>query len=453
MDAEINIPATATAAAKQTISLKRGIGKWSLVLLVINSVIGAGIFGLPSKIFGLSGMYSLLAFAACAVVIMVFVFCFAEVASQFDKTGGPYVYVLAAFGRFPAFIMGWLLLLSRIFNYATLINLLVIYLSYFSATFSQPAIRACCIISITVFFGYINYIGVKNTVRVNNILTIAKLLPLTAFIVTGLYNINPQLLSHSRAFQMPSFTHSVLLLVFAFGGFEGMLVNSAEIEKPQKNIPFALVTAAIVVAVYYCLIQLVSIGTLPALAASEKPLADAADNFMGPAGGSIMAIGALVSVTSTLNGLVLSGSRLPYALSLEKQLPPFLSYVHPKYRTPAWSLLALLLIIAVVSLAWSFFAALATASIVRVLVYFMVCASLIKLRRQKKAAASFYKLRYGILLAIAGMLIAAWLLTASKQSEAIAVSACIIIGLVLYISFNRRRKKTFPGQQINKVYE
>lgn len=449
MSEEKNIAGTHMTADNQSFSLKRGIRKWDLVLLVINSIIGAGIFGLPSKIFGLSGIYSLLAFVVCAAVIMVFILCFAEVASQFDKTGGPYIYILTAFGRFPAFIMGWLLILSRIFNYATLINLLVIYLSYFSETFNQPVARACCIVVISAVLGYINHIGVKNSTRVSTIITVAKLLPLTAFIIIGLFSIDRGLLSHSKAFELSSFTTSILLLVFAFGGFESILVNSGEIEKPNKNIPFALITAAIFVAIYYCLIQLVSIGTLPGLAVSEKPLAEAADNFIGH-GGSIMAIGALVSITGTLNVLMLSGSRLPFALSIEKQLPPFLSYVHPKYRTPTRSLLVMFFIVAVVSVAWSFFAALAIASIVRILVYLMVCAALIKLRRKNKTPGTYFKIRYGYFFAIAGIILSIWLLTASKRNEIIAVLVCIIIGIILYMSVNRWKKKLFTGQQMEK---
>lgn len=117
-------------------TLKRSIGKWSLVLLIVNSIIGAGIFGLPSKVFALSGTYSLLAFGICAIVVMVFILCFAEISSRFDKTGGPYTYAYNALGKFPGFLTGWLLFLSRVFNYATLINLLVIYLSFSPVSFN-----------------------------------------------------------------------------------------------------------------------------------------------------------------------------------------------------------------------------------------------------------------------------------------------------------------------------
>src|SRR5687768_9223832 len=314
--------------------LKRSIGKWSLVLLIINSIIGAGIFGLPSKVFGLSGVYSLLAFGACAVVVMVFILCFAEVSSRFDKTGGPYTYAYTALGKFPGFMTGWLLLLSRIFNYATLINLLVIYLSFFSTAFNQPGLRIVCIIGLTSFFTFINHIGVKDSTRVNNILTIAKLLPLTLFIIIGLFNIRPGSLSPEQSFEFSSFSTSVLLLVFAFGGFESVLINTGEITNPRKNLPFALITGFIFITVFYCLIQLVSIGTLPGLASSEKPLADAANLFMGKWGGILIASGAVISITGTLNAIVLGGSRLPYAFSSEGQFPSIFSFIHPKRRTP-----------------------------------------------------------------------------------------------------------------------
>jgi len=111
--------------------LKREIRRWDLVLLLVNNTIGAGIFGLPSKIFNLSGFYSLAALLVCAIVIFVLIFIFAEVASRFDKTGGPYLYILTTFGKIPAFIIGWLILITRIAAFAALINLLVTYLSYF----------------------------------------------------------------------------------------------------------------------------------------------------------------------------------------------------------------------------------------------------------------------------------------------------------------------------------
>lgn len=413
--------------------LNRSIGRWDLVLLVINSIIGAGIFGLPSKIFGLSGVYSLLAFAVCAVVVLVFILCFAEVSSRFDKTGGPYLYALNGLGKFPAFITGWLLLLSRIFNYATLINLLVIYLSFFTPVFNDKLPRVCCILALTAIITYINHIGVKNSTRVNNILTIAKLLPLIAFILIGLLHIQPALLVSTGLPSFSSFSTSVLLLVFAFGGFESVLINSGEIRNPRKNLPFALITAALVVTVFYCLIQLVSIGTLPSLAGSDKPLAEAAAGFMGSTGGTIIAIGALISISGTLNAIVLGGSRLPFALSTEKQFPKMFAYINPKHLTPTLSLFLFIGITTIVSLVWSFFAALTIGSIIRVLVYLMVCISMIRLRQKDKGHENYFRLKFGYFFAGLGILFGCWLLAGLKFSDARDVSICILAGIVIYL--------------------
>jgi basic amino acid/polyamine antiporter, APA family len=416
-------------------ALKRSIGKWSLVLLIINSIIGAGIFGLPSKVFALSGNYSLLAFGACAIVVLVFILCFAEVSSRFDKTGGPYAYAYEALGRVPAFLTGWLLLLSRIFNYATLINLLVIYLSFFSDIFQRQEIRAICIVLLTTFFTYINYIGVKNSTRVNNILTVTKLIPLTLFIILGLTSSSHHDLPAWPEFSTSPFSTSVLLLVFAFGGFESVLINTGEINNPKKNLPFALITGFIFITIFYCLIQFVSIATLPGLATSNKPLAEAAGLFMGKWGGIMIACGAVISITGTLNAIVLGGSRLPFAFSTEGQFPRIFSFIHPRFATPSWSLLLFIGITCIVSLAWSFFAALTIGSIIRVMVYLLVCLSLIRLRMKKKAENNYFKVRWGIPLALLGIGFAIWLLCSARWKELIDIGICIVAGMVFYFAF------------------
>jgi len=199
--------------------LKRSISKWALVLLFINGVIGAGIFGLPSRVFKAVGVYSIAALFVCALAVFVIVLCFAEVSSRFDKTGGPYVYALASFGRLPAFLTGWLLLLTRFITYAALINLLVTYLSVFSGWFALPSSRIISIVSLTLLLALLNHVGVKNTTRVNNFLTIAKLLPLVLFIIVGFLHIEPANFELKQVPGFSDFSSTVLLLVFAFGVF------------------------------------------------------------------------------------------------------------------------------------------------------------------------------------------------------------------------------------------
>ena len=396
--------------------LNRGIQRWDLVFLIINSVIGAGIFALPAKVFALSGIYSVLAFLVCALVMMVLILVFAEVSSRFEQTGGPYLYTLKAFGPIPAFIIGWLLMLTRLFSYATLINLLVLYLSFFSEAFNQTEIRIGMILFITGLITYINWIGVKNTARISNILTVAKLFPLAVFIAVGLFFIDFDLVEPGTSPSWSDFSASTLLLIFAFGGFEAGLVNSGEIVEPKKNLPFGLITAAAIIAGFYIMIQVVSIGTLPELASSDKPLADAATGFMGWYGGMFITIGAVISIMGTLNVQILSGSRLPFALSLEDQLPKFFSKVHPRFATPFFSLAFFACLVAFVAIMWGFMSSLAVSVISRLILYGMVSAALIKLRKTQPEGNHF-KIPFGNYLAIAGILATIWLLSGSKAEE------------------------------------
>jgi len=411
--------------------LKRGIQKWDLVFLIINSVIGAGIFALPAKVFALSGIYSLLAFVVCAVVMMILIMVFAEVSSRFEQTGGPYLYVLKAFGPMPAFGIGWLLMLTRLFSYATLINLLILYLSFFSEIFKNPEIRIGLIIGITGLITFVNWVGVKNTARISNVLTVAKLFPLAVFIIVGLFYVD---FTHVPTDHVPSweeFSASSLLLIFAFGGFEASLVNSGEIVNPKKNLPFGLITAALIIAGFYILIQIVSIGTLPALATSEKPLAEAASGFMGWWGGMFITLGAVVSILGTLNVQILSGSRLPYALSVEDQLPKLFGKVHPKFATPFVSIAFFSLLVAFVAIIWGFMSSLAVSVIARLITYTLVSASLIKLRKTQPEGTHF-KIPYGNYFAILGIVATLWLLSGSQSKEILDTILWTSLGFVIY---------------------
>jgi amino acid transporter len=412
-----------------------------MVLLVINGVIGSGIFGLPKNAFNQIGIWSIAAFLVCAVAVFVIVLCFAEVSSRFDKTGGPYLYALSSFGPIPAFLTGWLLLLTRFITYAALINLLVTYLSVFSDWFILPSARIITIIGLTLFLAYVNHIGVKNSTRVNNFLTIAKLLPLLLFIIVGFFFVKEE---NYKAVEFPafgSFSSTVLLLVFAFGGFESVLVNSGEVKDPEKNLPFSLLLAASIIASIYMLVQIVSIGVLPTLASTDKPLADASQAMIGKTGAFVITLGAMFSITGTLNAIMLVGSRLPFAFSEENQFPKFFSFIHPKYKTPTWSLLLFMTVTILISLNYDFLKAASISAITRVMIYAIVCITLIVLRKKKPEQTQFFRIKYGTVFAVLGVLIAIWLLSSAKLNELIAVGIALGIGLVIYFITLAFKKK------------
>jgi amino acid transporter len=272
-------------------------------------------------------------------------------------------------------------------------------------------------------------------------LTIAKLLPLLIFIIVGFFFIKSENFEVKQVPGFASFSSTVLLLVFAFGGFESVLVNSGEVNDPEKNLPFALLLAALIIAGIYMLVQIVSIGTLPFLASTDKPLAEASQLFMGKTGAIIIALGAMFSVTGTLNAIMLVGSRLPFAFSEENQFPKIFSFIHPKYITPTWSLLLFMAITIIISLNYSFLSAASISAITRVMIYAIVCVTLIVLRKKRPEQASYFKIRYGNVIAVVGVLIAVWLLTSAKIKELRDVGLAISIGLVIYLLMYLTKKK------------
>lgn len=425
------------------IELKRVIGKWDLVLLMINSLVGSGIFGLPSKIFAQAGIYSLLVIVICAVAMLVLVLNFAEVTSRFTKTGGPYLYTLTAFGKFPAFLMGWLILITRLATYAALVNIFVTYLGIFNPALETQTAKITIIFILTLFFTLINHYGVKGSTILNNSLTIAKLVPLFLFIVVGIFFINPENFTLNESSpELFGFSNSILLMVFAFSGFEAIIVNTGEIKTPRKNIPSALLITISFVTVFYVLLQMVCIGTFPGLAESERPIADAALQFAGPIGALIISVGALFSVGGTINTVMLIGSRLPYALSEEKQLPGFLSFIHRKFQTPTWSLFLFAFVAFLVSVSGTFVYAVSISVISKVMILGIVCAALIKLRKTESKKTALFRLRYGNTLAVIGILICAGLLMSSKINEFRDTLITLVAGVIIFIVYKLKTQKS-----------
>lgn len=417
--------------------LKRDIKRWGLVLIMVNSIIGAGIFGLPSEIFAISGIYSIPIIFLCALLIFVFIMIYSEVGSQFKKTGGSYLYTLEAFGEFPGFIIGWISFIGRIVSFAALINLLLDYLSFLNDSFTQQSIRSISILLITAFLFITNYSGVKNSSKLINILSISKLIPLFFFIIAGFFFIDFELIDFSTSV-MPTvsdFSSTIFILIFAFMGFGVALVNTGEISNPKKDIPFAMITTCIFVAVFYALIQIVAIGTFPDLHNSNKPIADAANLFFGPMGGLIITIGAIISIGGALNGNVLVGSRVPFALSEKDQFPQIFSKTHPKTAIPHISLWFYSIIVILVSISGTFIYLLSISVICTIIVYFTISAALIKLRLHNKHENTGYKLKYGNSIAILGMIICIWLLSVADLSKLIDVFITIVVGIVIYFIF------------------
>jgi len=403
--------------------------------MTINGVIGAGIFGLPARVYSLIGTYSLIAFIACALVVALIILCFAEVSSRFEDTGGPYLYSRVAFGATVAFEIGWLIWLARLTAFAANCNLMVNYLSYFWPNATSSIWRPTIIILVVVTLTLINFVGVREATLVSNVFTIGKLIPMLIFIAAGLFFLNPAAYTLGAAPTTGDFSQSVLLLVYAFTGFEMAVIPAGEAQNPQKHLPRALLIALGVVAFVYILIQVVCVGTLPELAQSTKPLADAASHFLGTIGGAIISAGAIISITGNLNILVLSGSRVPFAMAEQKQLPSIVGRVHHRFSTPYIAILLTAIVMLVLTLKSSFVAALTISAIARLVTYAATCIALPVFRRGTAAPEARFHLPGGILISLLSLILIVWLVSNSTVKEAKVAAIAAAAGLLIFLSY------------------
>ena len=429
--------------------LSRDIRKWDLVALLVNVTVGAGIFKLPADVQKAVGNYSLLAFVACAVVIALIALCFAEVASRFTGTGGPYLYAKETFGSSLGFLVGWLMWLTRIAGFATLLLVFISYLGYFWPSAETGLPRTAIIIGLVAFLTVINLIGVKESTRTSEVFTVSKLVPLLVFVLVGLFLISRASFTLDAGTDFASFSAAVFILIYAFSGFEAVLVNTGEIGQPQRVIPFALITALGACVVLFLLIQIVCIGTLPQLATSERPLADAAATFLGAWGPTMISAGALVSVFGTLNVIMLASSRLPFAMANHGQLPAMLTRVHPRFRTPHISIVIFAFAVLLFALPGTFIYAVKFTVITRVIVFASTCVALPILRRRAKTAAPRmtedephpFEIPGGILIAIVCVCLCLWLLANSGWVEIRDVSIAMAVGVIVYAATRLGRRK------------
>lgn len=415
--------------------LVRGIRRWDLVAICINGIIGAGIFGLPSRVYALIGTYSLIAFVVCALVVALIILCFAEVSSRFEETGGPYLYAREAYQPAVAFEIGWLIWLARVTAFAANCNLLINYLSFFWLPATTPLWRAAIIVFVVTVLAIINVLGIRQAAIVSNAFTIGKLVPIILFIAAGLFFLNPQAYEFGPSPTTAAFSQSVLLLVYAFTGFEMATIPAGEVRDPQRNLPRALLIAILVVAVLYIMIQVVCVGTLPGLAQSQKPLADAGSQFLGAAGGAIISAGAIISITGNLNILLLSGSRLPFAMAEQKQLPAVIGTIHRRFFTPYLSILITAGLMLFLTLKSSFLQALTISTIARLVTYAATCLALPLFRKRRDAPPAVFRLPGGTVIAILSLLLIVWLLLNSTLQEAKAAALAAAVGLAIYLAY------------------
>jgi amino acid transporter len=420
--------------------LVRAIGRWSLAALAVNSIIGSGIFGLPATVAGLLGKRSVVAVLIAGAAMGVIMACFAEVASQFSEAGGPYLYARAAFGRLTGILVGWMLYLAQTAAPAANANLFVIYLAEFWPAAKEPWPRFVILTLLVGVLALINARGARQGTAVSNVFTVAKILPLLMVVLAGaaVTIIHPAPWGAAGPLPASVWMKAMVLLIFAYGGFESAMAPMSEAKNPGRDAAFALFVALIACTVIYALVQWVVVGVLGPGATTDRPLAEVARVTMGNRGAGLVALGALVSVYGYLSAKLLGMPRVTFALAKGGDLPEVFAAVGPRFHTPWFSILfyaaAVWGLAMVGSFAWN-----VTLSVVARLFYYgVVCAAVIALRRKQPLAAGF-RLPGGQVLAVLGVGIAAALATQVDLSKSLILAATVGAALLNWLWARKER--------------
>jgi amino acid transporter len=407
---------------------------------MINSIIGGGIFGLPSLLAAKLGGLSPLSCLGAGLGVLVIAGCIAEVSSRYEETGGLYLYARNALGRFAGLLVAWLTWLTRIAAPAAVADLFCTYLAQLFPFIGRRNGELLVLVVLLGHLAFLNYIGVRAGKNVSNFFTVAKVGFLLLFIFAGLSALlqRPEVRVPLTvpALSPKSWFDAIVLLVYAYGGFEGALVVGGESTNPKRDTPIALLLALAAVAVIYTAVQAVTVATLSDAATSVRPLSDAARHFLGPAGATMMALAALISSYGYLSATLLHSSRITFAMAQQGDFPAFLAAIHPKHRTPHVSILLYAVLVFVFAALGDFQWNAVLSAVSRLAVYGAMAASVPILRRRGTADAKFL-LPAPYLFAGLALAFSIVLLTRMGRGEFYVVGTTCAIALLNWVFVRR----------------
>jgi amino acid transporter len=412
-------------------------GLW---IIIVNGLVGAGIFGVPAEAARLTGIYSPLMFLGCGVLMLPIILSFGEVSSYFRGTGGPILYIGTAFGPMAGFQSGWALYVSRVTAFGANANLLVSSIAYFWAPADEGLVRVILLALICGSLTWVNVIGVQHAMRSLTALTILKIVPLVILIGAGLSHVDGSTFPFAEV-PLPGRSEigtAALVLMYAYVGFEGALVPAGEARNPARDMPRALLLALVVVTIFYVAIQAISVAVLPGLASSDRPLIDVGAVLFGPVGALLIAAGVVASVGGNIAAAMLSAPRMTYAMARHRSLPAWFGEVNERFSTPANSVIFYGVASFVLAVSGSFVWLAGLTVLTRLLIYVLSIATIPYLRIKYADATDRFVLPGGYLIPLLGIAFCIALLTQVSIGAVVATAIFLLLGAVFFALARRR---------------
>jgi len=414
--------------------LIRGIGIFGGAFLVLNGMIGAGIFALPSAVAAKAGILSPWLFLAVGVLIITVVLTFAELSSYFRISGGPVLYATKAFGPLVGFSTGWIYYVSRVAALAANSNAMAIYLGALWPWFDSSPGRAAVIVAICGGLTLANVLGVRSGVRTLAFFTVFKVVPLLIMILLGLQYVSPEVLFPDDLPTIDDLGGTTLLLIYAFVGFEAVLITAGETAKPKVTIPKALILTVIATGILYFLIVLVYVSVLPGEIGDGPTLVDVGRKLAGPVGAIAITLAAIFSIGGNLSSIMLAVPRLTFSLAEHRLLPRWFGRVHERFSTPANSIVFLGGLAAILALSGSFVFLAIASSLTRLITYIVCIAALpvIKGNADTATLARAFRVPGGYTIPVVALCLCQRVASHSSADSWELTGGLLGVGLVLF---------------------
>jgi APA family basic amino acid/polyamine antiporter len=311
----------------------RHLGLARLTTIGINSVIGGGIFILPATAAALVGAASLPAYLVAGLIVLGIGSVLGRLAGRFETSGGTYAYIEHSFGPRAGFLAGWLFWLARTTAMGNLLNGAALYLGALWPALVSPVPRAAVILLAAALVTGLDIAGIRQASRASDLFTILKVAPLVVVGLAGLAIVEPSRLAPQGA-APAAFLRTVLLLMYAFTGFESMVVPAEESKDPRRDMPRALFTTVACVCTIYLMVHVAALGALPDLGSEKAPLATLAAMEFGQTGRLAITFAAALSMAGCSLSSLLGANRMVYAMSSLGRIPAWFGALNPRSRTP-----------------------------------------------------------------------------------------------------------------------
>ncbi len=408
--------------------LRRDIGFTGSAFLSFSGMVGAGIFALPGTLHAQFGAFSPWLFPIFALLVLLIALPFARLAALHLQSGGPAAYTLP-FGPLVSFQAGWLYYVARITALAANANVFATYAASLWPPLGGTIGRGATIVALIGLITAINMVGVRRAVRVLDLLTLLKALPLIALALWGLAWSAGSWPPPGPPPPFSAMEAAALIILYAFVGFENSVVPADETADARRTIPRALIVTLVSTAALYFLIQLAYVAVMPPGPAPAAPLADFAEVLIGRWGALILTATALASIAGNLTGSMTATPRVTYALAAQNSLPRWFGAVHALWATPANSILFMGLAGIALGVTGSFLWLAIVSTLARLIVY---AVSIAALPKAEKAGAGIWA------MVAAALAICLWAAAQSSWQSWAMLGGLVLAGLLLYALARRQ---------------